>query len=115
MQYWNLRFKYRKNNLEMHVFIIVLFLFSIGYYLYTLIYLFRKLAIDGGYGLDSASSIIKFAINPFSIFILYSVFFRLEEIVGSKKSFYWNLLYSNIFSYVLAIILLLILILGDRA
>ncbi len=99
----------------MHAFIIIIFLFSVAYYLYTLVYLFRRLAVDGGYGIDSAGSIIKFAINPFSIFILYSCFFKLEDIVEAKKSFYRNLLYSNILSYILAVLLLLLLILGDRA
>ena len=90
----------------MIVFVVFIFLIAIGYYLYTLIYLFRKLAVDGGYGINSAESIIKFAINPFSIFILYSCFFRLEDIVETKKSFYRNLLYSNILSYFLAVIVL---------
>jgi hypothetical protein len=97
------------------VFFIIIFLVALGYYLYTLIYLFRKLAVDGGYGIDSAGSIIKFAMNPFSIFILYSCFFRLEDIVETKKSFYRNLLYSNILSYMVAVILIFILFFGNHA
>ncbi len=99
----------------MNVFVFIIFLIAVGYYLYTLTYLFRKLAVDGGYGIDSAGSIVKFAINPFSIFILYSCYFRLEEIVEAKKAYYRNLLYTNIFSYLSAIVLLLILFFGDQA
>ena len=99
----------------MNVFVFIIFLIAVVYYLYTLSHLLKKLAIDGGYGINSAGLIIKFAINPLSIFILYSCFFKLEEIGESKKSFYRNLIYTNILSYLTAIVLLLIFFFGDQA
>ena len=48
----------------MDIVVTILFITSLGYYFYTLIYLFRKLAIDGGYGIDSPGSIFRFAVNP---------------------------------------------------